>query len=155
MNSQTLATNALGRPAETNYFSVILDPKWLREGQNVLAAEVHQAAPGSSDLGFDLELTAFSELTPPSVFIVEPSSGSAYGVGSNVLVTAQVFDADSLIAGVDFKLDGVLWYTDTTSPYSFLLANLTSGHHQITAVARDTDGLSSESSPVTFKENRR
>ncbi len=151
LNSLTLASNALNRPVETNYFTAIINRQWLRDGQNVIAAEVHQATPNSSDLGFDLELLAFSELAPPTVDIVEPSSGAAYGIGSNALVTASVTDPDSPIAGVDFRVDGVLWFTDTTWPHTFLLGNLTSGRHEITAVARDVDGLSTASLPVIIE----
>jgi hypothetical protein len=79
LNSLTLASNTLNRPVETDYFTAIIDSRWLREGQNVIAAEVHQATPNSSDLGFDLELLAFSELTPPAVEIVEPFPGSHTG----------------------------------------------------------------------------
>ena len=151
LNSLTLASNTLNRPLETNYFTAIFNGQWLREGQNVIAVEVHQATPGSSDLGFDLELQALSDLTPPTVVeIFTPPLGEAYGVGSNVTVAASVTDPDSPIAGVDFRVDGVPWFTDTAWPYTFLLGNLTSGRHEITAVARDVDGLSNTSAPVAI-----
>ena len=66
-------------------------------------------------------------------------------------VTASVTDPDSPIAGVEFRVDGALWFTDTMWPYTILLGNLTSGHHELTAVARDVDGLSKTSSPVVIE----
>ena len=54
----TLASAAVGTTDETNFFqtSVVLDH--LREGTNLLAVELHQAATNSSDLAFDLALNA-------------------------------------------------------------------------------------------------
>lgn len=42
---------------ESEYFEITLDPADLVEGENVIAIELHQQSSGSSDLGFDLELT--------------------------------------------------------------------------------------------------
>jgi hypothetical protein len=61
----TTASSALGGAAEsaTNYVAV--DPSLMNTGDNILAVEIHQANPTSSDISFDLELkgTAFG-LTP-------------------------------------------------------------------------------------------
>jgi len=53
----TLAPNSIGGADEYAYFSTAVNPALLREGTNVLAVEVHQTAPDSSDISFDLELT--------------------------------------------------------------------------------------------------
>jgi hypothetical protein len=42
---------------EKEYFEITIDPSFLVEGSNVLAVALHQESSGSSDLGFDLELT--------------------------------------------------------------------------------------------------
>jgi len=42
---------------ETTYFEIPIDPSFLVEGSNVIAVALHQQTSGSSDLGFDLELT--------------------------------------------------------------------------------------------------
>ena len=42
---------------EREYFDVPLDPAFLVEGTNVLGVELHQQSSGSSDLGFDFELS--------------------------------------------------------------------------------------------------
>lgn len=54
----TLASNAIGGTDETTYYDFRLDPALLRTGQNTLAVEVHQNSGSSSDLSFDLSLTA-------------------------------------------------------------------------------------------------
>jgi hypothetical protein len=52
----TTAVYAVGGSEETQFFETPIDPSLLVNGINSLAVEVHQANPGSSDLGFDLEL---------------------------------------------------------------------------------------------------
>lgn len=55
----TYSTFASGSTSdETGYAAFTVDPALLVEGDNVLAVEVHQASLDSSDLGFDLTLSA-------------------------------------------------------------------------------------------------
>ncbi len=54
----TRAASTTGGDDETDVFEIEIDPLSLLSGLNAVAVEVHQASPGSSDLGFDLELTA-------------------------------------------------------------------------------------------------
>lgn len=51
------AQSAIGGNNENTYSSFTIDPLLLEEGENVLAAEIHQVNAGSSDLGFDMELS--------------------------------------------------------------------------------------------------
>ena len=52
-------TYAIGGSGEDECF---LDKKYIRDGINLLAVEIHQANPRSSDIMFDLELTTASKL---------------------------------------------------------------------------------------------
>jgi CotH protein/chitobiase/beta-hexosaminidase-like protein/lamin tail-like protein/K319-like protein/Fn3 domain-containing protein len=52
----TRAPNSMGGADEYSFFSASVPPALLREGTNVLAVEVHQTVPDSSDISFDLEL---------------------------------------------------------------------------------------------------
>jgi len=56
------STNASGA-GETTFYGANVSPSPLVEGTNVLAAELHQVLPTSSDISFDLRLTGVS--TPP------------------------------------------------------------------------------------------
>jgi len=60
VNYKTLASAAIGGADETTFFSYSLSASDLIAGDNVLAVEVHQSGANSSDLSFDLGLTAFS-----------------------------------------------------------------------------------------------
>ncbi len=64
---QTLAGTALGGADESVYLAVPLPASHLVAGENVVAAEVHQANGTSSDISFDLGLTA---LEPGSASVV-------------------------------------------------------------------------------------
>jgi hypothetical protein len=54
----TLALSSLGPPLESAFIESNLVPAVLVSGTNTLAVEIHQGAVDSSDLSFDLELTA-------------------------------------------------------------------------------------------------
>jgi len=64
----TPASSAIGGAEETTFYDSPIDPALLREGENVLAVEVHQNNGGSSDLGFDLALVGrrLPGNTPPT-----------------------------------------------------------------------------------------
>src|SRR5262249_38068373 len=76
---------------------------------------------------------------PPSVVLTEPANGSSFPVGLNVTNRANATETDpgDGIARVEFYVDGALFLTDLTSPYSFELCDITAGVHHIAAVAVD------------------
>ena len=54
----TGSTLANGMPVNENTFlAYVVDKKWLKPGENMLAAEVHQISASSSDVEFDAKLT--------------------------------------------------------------------------------------------------
>lgn len=58
IESDTFATNAIGGETEAEYHKHLVPASFLsKDGKNVVAVEVHQADPGSSDLYFDLEIS--------------------------------------------------------------------------------------------------
>ena len=54
----TRASSALGSPAENTWLSGTFNPALLVAGTNVLAVEIHQDGPDSSDISFNFELSA-------------------------------------------------------------------------------------------------
>jgi hypothetical protein len=58
ITNTTLALTAVGGADETNWIRTNILDRLLVAGTNLLAVEVHQSTTNSSDLGFDLELTA-------------------------------------------------------------------------------------------------
>lgn len=81
----TRALVAVANNAETQFVSQALSPALLQSGTNLLAVEVHQVNPTSTDVSFDLELTA--ERISPPVILVQPQNRS---VSTNVSVLFAV-----------------------------------------------------------------
>ena len=73
---ETLATVAIAGAEESAFTSWRLSPSLLLPGTNVLAAEVHQASPGSTDLSFALELLGRVCSSPVKVLSEAPGAGS-------------------------------------------------------------------------------
>jgi len=68
VTGKTLAVDAISGDAETAYsrFQLPLEGN-LKEGGNLIAVEVHQANPSSSDLQFDLEVNLYKKGEEPKV----------------------------------------------------------------------------------------
>jgi len=66
----TLASSPQGGTEETAWHGLSIDPALLVAGNNVIAVEVHQDNVGSTDLSFDMILTArlAAAIAPPSAF---------------------------------------------------------------------------------------
>ena len=59
----TTAVYSVNSPLESLFTSFVIDESHLITGSNVLAVEIHQSSPGSSDLGFDLEMASYKKGT--------------------------------------------------------------------------------------------
>jgi hypothetical protein len=55
---KTLASTSVSGSAESEFHSFSISPEKLVNGNNIIAVEIHQNAANSSDLSFDLELSA-------------------------------------------------------------------------------------------------
>jgi len=77
ISASTLAHAAIGGSAEKKYNEIGIDPDLLVAGNNVIAVEIHQAGSTSSDVSFDLDLTAVQSMV----------SGSTPAAPSNLVAT--------------------------------------------------------------------
>jgi hypothetical protein len=84
----------------------------------------------------------------PTVTVTNPTV-QGFLVGNNITNGAVAVDSDGTIARVEFFLDGVLKYTDTTSTYKYEYDDALVGTHTVTAVAVDNVGARGSNS-VTF-----
>ena len=65
ITSSTTAIDPMSGANERDFFSFEVDPSLLVNGTNVIAVEVHQQAPNSSDMSFDCQLDGiYSQGTP-------------------------------------------------------------------------------------------
>src|SRR5688572_3197252 len=74
--------------------------------------------------------------TPPTVSLTSPGSGQQFNAGASVSLAANAGD-NSGVSRVEFRVDGALVSTDTTSPYSFSTTTLAAGSHTAQATAFD------------------
>jgi hypothetical protein len=148
----TTAINSLGGAAEATFLptNVLMS---LAQGPNVIAVEIHQQSPGSSDISFDLELignTGAVVNNPPNVALVSPSNNSTSTAPATITLSANASDSDGAVVKVEFFQNGVRLGEDTASPYSFTVGNLSVGAYAFYAIATDSFGGTNVSSTNTF-----
>ncbi|MBI9071127.1 MAG: CotH kinase family protein [Melioribacteraceae bacterium] len=79
LNYQSYASSAIGGNNESSFSNYIIPNKYLLDGENSIAVEVHQNSGNSSDLGFDLEMLTYS----------------SQDISSSVLIDSVVFKRQS------------------------------------------------------------
>ena len=87
ISGQTLAASSAG-PDENEFHEHGLGAAFLVNGRNVVAVEVHQVNGSSSDLGFDLELSAFIAGSGTTLPVV--SIGTSDEVASEISILAVI-----------------------------------------------------------------
>lgn len=123
-----LASAAISGPAESAWSRFLLPSSALRSGPNLLAVQLHQSAPNSSDLGFDLRLTP---LPRASITFASWQSISFGSDASNPSIANPLADPDfdSLPNLLEFAIgsspslpDPTRWPLISSSPNSITLS---------------------------------
>jgi hypothetical protein len=91
---------------------------------------------------------------PPTVSITSPADGSRFKPPATVDITADASDSDGRIKFVKFFVNGVAIRIDAHAPYTAKLRDLPEGTYNLTAVATDNGGSSTESTPVRVTVSR-
>jgi hypothetical protein len=122
ISSTTPASTAVfGADESTTFYATTVSPSVLRAGTNVLAVEVHQANGTSTDLSFDLELTAtdaiavtrgpyLQSMTPGSVVVrwrTNAPTNSRVAVGASPGSFTSVADLSALTTEHEVTLTGL------------------------------------------------
>ena len=118
----TPASSAIGAAEEPIWLGLSISPALLVAGNNVIAAEIHQDVPSSTDLTFDLTMTARM-----AAAIAAPSAFKATAVAFNqvslkwidTVVGEDGFKIERSIDGINFAqigtaIAGATSYTDNT-----------------------------------------
>jgi MYXO-CTERM domain-containing protein len=147
---QTRASTAVGGADELVYHETTVAAAGLVPGTNVLAVQVHQAAPDSSDLGFDLELLAGSGVqltrgpylqqgTPTSAVVRFRTSAPVVGrvrLGTAPGALTRVVDGGAAGTEHEIAIDGLApatrYFYSVGTPVT-ALAGGDAAHHFVTA----------------------
>lgn len=129
-----------------------LNTRSFADGNYTLRAVAYDAANRSATATRDIVIrkgtstSGGSSNAAPVVTFVKPATGTNVAAGNTVACEVTASDADG-IAKVDWLLDGVVKFTETSAPYNFCsVGALTEGTHVITARATDRKGTVGQAS---------
>ncbi len=88
-------------------------------------------------------------VSPPTVILTAPQSGSSYREGEDILLSAEASDADGSVSQVEFFRGGVSLGVDLTAPYTVIWQDAAAGSYTLTAEATDDEGAKRTSAGVT------
>lgn len=144
----------LGAEDTTAPYSVNWDTKTASNGNHTVTAVARNTSNLTTTTSATVNVqNSVVQPTPPMVNITSPATGSMVS-GSTVALSANASDATG-VAGVQFKIDNAnVGSEDTTSPYSVNWDStaVSNGNHTLTAIARNTSGLTATTS-ATFSVN--
>ena len=94
------------------------------------------------------------EETPPVVQLASPVNNRSYDFASKIDIDANVKHKSGKVSKVEFFNGETLLKTMTTPPYTFILSNLETGSHAITAMVTDERGRTgvSEAAYITINK---
>ncbi len=134
--------------ASSSPFSFNWNSSLASNGNHTLTVQASDAAGNVGQALTTVTVSNQTDTTPPTVSITSPVNGQT--LWSNTTVTAAAWD-DVGVTQVSLYIDGVLYATDSSAPYtfSFNAKKLSKGAHTLTAKARDAAGNFGTSAAVT------
>lgn len=144
----TLAENAQDDGQVFNPFKI--EPSILIHGTNLIAVEIHQSSPSSSDLSFDLSLVALASTNRSrGVWITYPTNDAEFSSLAVVRISAEAVVGQNLgVVKTEFYSGNTLIGTATPPEFFIEWQKPLPGPHQLTAVVTDSAGGSITSAPV-------
>ena len=153
INYLTLAPNNTGDTAadETTYFPFTIPTNVLVNGTNVIAVEVHQSATSSSDISFDMDLTAtlIGGNALPTVAVTSPANGASFNSIATIPIVTNAADADGSVTKVEFYNGATKIGETTAAPFNFTWTGVAAGSYTLTAKATDNEGAVRTSGAIT------
>jgi hypothetical protein len=140
-----------GTPSTTTSsspFSFDWNSSLASNGNHTLTVKASDTAGNVGQASTTVNVSNQTDTTPPTVSITSPVNGQT--LWSSTTVTAVAWD-DVGVTQVSLYIDGGLYATDSSAPYTFTFnaKKLTRGTHILTAKARDAAGNFATSAPVT------
>ncbi len=136
-------------PDENGWQQAAVDTTLLRPGVNVIAVEIVQENPNSSDVSFDLALEAtLASPRPRSLYLYH--SAPIILPGPPVLEAEALPGATLTVTRIEFFSGGVKIGEDNSYPFAFTWTSALAGTHSITAVATDSAGGTFTGAPAVL-----
>jgi endonuclease/exonuclease/phosphatase family metal-dependent hydrolase len=88
---------------------------------------------------------------PPIVSISTPVPDATFAAPASIVVEAAASDSDGAITSVQFLANDVPLGTDSTSPYQWMWTGVPAGRYAIVAIATDSRGDRTHSTPVSIE----
>ena len=141
--SATLALNPVDGTNESTFFTSRINSTLLRTGTNVVAVEIHQSGRASSDISFDLALTAGLRVQAVRpTFLQQPESQFAL-VGDTVAFTVSVVGTPPI--NYRWRFNGSF-----VAPGQFETSSLTLTNVQLTNTGMYSLLVSNPATPALF-----
>jgi hypothetical protein len=137
---------------EGTWVQTSLPQSALVAGNNVVAVEVHQVQPDSSDMSFDLEIVGqpvANNQRYSALYVSTPSEGASFTGPTNLTVSANAFFSGDSFTLVEFFANGVKFGESASAPYSATWLNASVGTHALTVRGRVASGGFQTSAPVS------
>lgn len=145
VESTTFARVPLTDIERKAFFLVPLDRGLLRQGRNVVAAEIHRAERGLPDPAFDLELDANWQAPQeaPYAAFANIVDGTLAHIGKPFPIDVEALSTTGDIRQVTLSVDGRVEQTLEKPPFRFIWT-ARGGPHRMVATVVDGRGLQSE-----------
>jgi RHS repeat-associated protein len=107
---------------------------------------------GASTAAGSISIVVIQNLLP-DVSLTSPAPNATFSAPANVTVAAQAADPDGNVASVQFFANGASIGVSNAAPFNIQWSNVQPGSYALTAVATDTLGASTTSTPVNITVN--
>lgn len=135
---ETFSASSVGgsSESESNFYTHILSPGELLEGDNVLAVEVHQTSPGSSDLGIDVQIDGLSLTESGGTVLNESTLVRARTLlnGEWSALTEATFLAGTLASSGNLVVSEIMYHPVDGGSEFLELANISDGPVDLSGV---------------------
>jgi RHS repeat-associated protein len=153
------ATTSNGTIARVDFYNdatligSVTTPPFTVPWSNVGTGKYRITAKATDNQGISKTSGAITVIadTSPDVAIAAPLNNTAYAVGSNVTIDANVSDPDGSITKVQFFRGSTVLATLTAPPFTTTWSNAAKGTFTLTAKATDNLGVTTTSMPVVIK----
>ena len=137
------ALTTVGMNDEVAWYGTIVPTNLFRNGRNVIAAEVHQSDPTSSDIWFNFRMIGIPKIIRnilPEVSLISPTNNVVYIAPETITIEAEASDEDGTVQKVEFYDGSVKLGEISEPPYVFVWTNPPVGWHDIRVAAIDNMG---------------